>query len=213
MKIKDRKMDPFTWENISIRKYYTIKDILDSGMSDLDKNVALASAVSGIAEDDIWDMSIENAGDLISSLGFMLHFELLKKCPKTIVLGEWKLKVCDLDTFTFAQYVDYQNFCKGKLRDNFTRILSTFLIPEGKAYNTGYDIITLQEDLWDLNFRTGESLLGFFLKRSADSIQDSLAYCRKMLPKMKGEKKKELEKKMDEMDGLLERMTLMGGSV
>lgn len=213
MKIKDRKMDPFTWENISIRKYYTIKDILDSGMSDLDKNVALASAVSGIAEDDIWDMSIENAGDLISSLGFMLHFELLKKCPKTIVLGEWKLKVCDLDTFTFAQYVDYQNFCKGKLRDNFTRILSTFLIPEGKAYNTGYDIITLQEDLWDLNFRTGESLLGFFLKRSADSIGNSLAYCRKMLPKMKGEKKKELEKKMEEMDGLLERMTLMGGSV
>lgn len=213
VKDKDKVADPFSWESITIKKYYEIKDVLDSGMSDLDKNVALASVISGVDEDEIWDMGIDTAGDLISRLSFMLHFELLKKCPKTIVIGEWKLKMCNLDTFTFAQYVDYQNFCKGKLRDNFTRILSTFLIPEGHPYNTGYDIVQLQDELWGLNFQTGESLLGFFLKRSADSICDTLAYLQKMLPKMKGEKKVLLEKKMKDLETNLDRMTHMDGTV
>lgn len=70
----------------------------------------------------------------------------------------------DLTKVTVAQFIDYQNYLKED-EVRLEKLLSVFFMPDGyKDYNSGYDIIKVQEDLLELPIATAQSI-GFFLSR------------------------------------------------
>lgn len=204
----------FSWDKISIQKYYDILDILnDNESDDITKNVKLVSLILDKDEDEVWEMSLPDAGKLISRLNFLNKFQLSERPNVKISLPGYELEVMkDTTSMTVAQYFDYQQFIKMPLRESLEKILSVFLIPKGKKYNEGYDIVDLQNVIRNhLPFVIAQSLLGFMLRESVISLNRSLDSCKKTLKKEGNEeKRKELEMKIRTIQENLERLCSIG---
>lgn len=211
---KNKEKNPFDWENISIDKYYEIKDILDDETDDdITKNVKMVAVITDKDEDEVWSMDMAEAGEYISKLTFLNKFELPKNPNMKIKLPNYDLVVMkDVTKINVAQYVDFQNFVKLPLREGMEKILSIFLIPEGCSYNTGYDIIDLQKEIREnISFRVTEGLLSFFIEKYGELLIHSLVYCRKQIQKTKDKEmmekfkktEKELQQKLDSLIHLI----------
>ena len=214
MKKKEKEKNPFDWENITIEKYYKIKDILDDEVDDdITKNVKLVAVMLNKDEQEVWDMDMAEAGNYISKLQFLNKFELPKHPNMKIKLPSYDLVVIkDLTKINVAQYVDFQNFVKMPMRESMEKILSIFLIPEGCSYNTGYDILDLQKEIREnLSFRVAEGLLSFFIEKYGRSLIHSLVYCRRQVKKTKDKEmmenlektEKEIQQKLDSLIHLI----------
>ena len=217
MKKKDKEKNPFDWENITIEKYYKIKDILDDEEDDdITKNVKLVAVITNKDEQEVWDMDMAEAGEYIGRLQFLNKFELPKNPNMKIKLPSYDLVVIkDLTKINVAQYVDFQNFVKMPLRESMEKILSIFLIPEGCSYNTGYDILDLQKEIREnMSFRVGEGLLSFFIEKYGKSLIHSLVYCRRQVKKTKDKEMMEnLEKTEKELQQKLDSLIHLIGSI
>ena len=208
---KNKEKNPFDWENISIDKYYEIKDILDDESDDdITKNVKMVAVITGKDEDEVWSMDMAEAGEYISRLQFLNKFEMPKNPNMKIKLPNYDLVVMkDVTKINVAQYVDFQNFVKLPLREGMEKILSIFLIPEGCKYNEGYDIIDLQKVIREnISFRVAEGLLSFFIEKYGELLIHSLVYCRHQVKKPKDlemmEKFKKTEKEVQQkLDSLI----------
>lgn len=215
---RDTNKNEFSWDSISIQKYYDILDILDDRDSDeITKNVRLVSLILDKDEDEVWNMSLPDAGELIGKLRFLNDFKLPEKPNMKISLpGYENLEVMkDVSKITVSQYVDFQAFTKQPLRESFEKILSIFIIPKGKRYNDGYDIIDLQRVIREhLPFVVGQGLLGFFLVRQVEYLNSSLTYLEETMGKTKdGKEMKEIQGKIDQMRKQLEHLMSLPGSV
>ena len=211
---KNKEKNPFDWENITIEKYYKIKDILDDEVDDdITKNVKLVAVMLNKDEQEVWDMDMAEAGNYISRLQFLNKFELPKNPNMKIKLPSYDLVVIkDLSKINVAQYVDFQNFVKMPMRESMEKILSIFLIPEGCSYNTGYDILDLQKEIREnMSFRVAEGLLSFFIEKYGRSLIHSLVYCRRQVKKTKDKEmmenlektEKEIQEKLDSLIHLI----------
>lgn len=211
---KNKEKNPFDWENITIEKYYEIKDILDDEEDDdITKNVKMVAVITDKDEDEVWSMDMAEAGEYISRLQFLNKFELPDNPNMKFNLPGYQLKVMkDVSKISVAQYVDFQNFVKLPLREGMEKILSIFLIPEGCKYNEGYDIIDLQKVIREnISFRVAEGLLSFFIEKYGELLIHSLVYCRKQVKKTKDKEmmekfkktEKEIQQKLDSLIHLI----------
>lgn len=206
--MKKKEKDNFGWESITIDKYYSICDIIyDDDIDDITKNVKLVALIADIQEDEIWKMEINDVGNLTKRLDFLNTFTLPKHTRMKITLpfyGEVEV-MKDISKMTYAQYVDYQTFSRMKLEDGIEKILSVFILPRGKKYNDGYDIVDFQRVIREnMPFRTAQGLLSFFLGRSANSMVNSLTFLDRTLRKM--EESPEKEELMEKRNSLLNQM-------
>lgn len=190
---KNKEVNPFSWDNISINKYYEIMDILNAEDDDITKNVKLIALIMDKDEDEIWNMDLNAAGDLIGKLLFLNKFDIPENPKGKIVLPNYVLNISgDVTNMSVAQYVDFQNFATMPLRDGIDKILSIFLIPDGKTYNNGYDVLDLQKEIREnMTFRVAQGMLSFFLKRSVKLLTVSLTYLSKTLKKTKNPEMRE----------------------
>lgn len=210
---KFKEQDPFSWDNISINKYYDILDILESEDDDITKNVRLVSVILDKDESEIWDMDIQDVSEYTHKLGFLNKFDL-PSAPKKVIIGDYKLEVVkDISKISIGQYVDYQNFVTRPLRESIDKILSVFLIPEGKKYNTDYDIINLQQTIREhMSFKIAQSFLQFFFIKYLKLLMHSLRSFQKAMKKETDpEKRKEAEKKVEEIEKKVEALTHLIG--
>lgn len=214
---KNKEKNPFDWENISIDKYYEIKDILDDETDDdITKNVKMVAVITDKDEDEVWSMDMAEAGEYISRLQFLNKFELPDNPNMKFNLPGYQLKVMkDVSKISVAQYVDFQNFVKLPLREGMEKILSIFLIPEGCKYNEGYDIIDLQKVIREnISFRVAEGLLSFFIEKYGELLIHSLVYCRRQVKKTKDpEMMEKLEKAQKEIMQKLDSLIHLIGCI
>lgn len=148
-------MKKITWNDITLEKYYQIKNTLE--VQDEYTVFQLLDTLFGI---DSNSMPITEFSKYSKALDF------LKEEVPTVNLSE-QYTINDtvynsnfnLTTLTAAQFIDYQNYVG---TDKFEDYLSVFFIPEGHKYNDGYDMAKVKEDLLQLDFPTVKSLAFFF---------------------------------------------------
>lgn len=143
-----------SWEEISLKRYEELMSFINAEekMSDLDRSIEMCAILSGDrdnAREQLLNMSME---DLIKELN-KIHFVVEKyksKPPKTeyIIDGKEYTVQLNIKGMTAAQYIDFQNFYKD-YEKNFKYIFLCFLIPKGKKYNDGYDVMELADELYD----------------------------------------------------------------
>lgn len=91
---------------------------------------------------------------------------------------------------TTAQYIDFQTYTQDTMR-NLPQILSCLLIPQGKKYNTDYDIIEVQDAIrTHLSVTDCNRLSAFFLRRWRISIKGMLIYSRWQIKRVKDKSKR-----------------------
>lgn len=219
--MKDIKLKK-SWSEVTLAEYDKIMEICyNEDLSEAEKDVALIALLCGKTEDEIWQMPLEDIKFLKIDLMFLTNdFNYPKTLSfKKLKIGDWELEVIpDLQKMTYAQFVDYQTYIKdtdrtGSAPKNKAAILSCFLIPKGKRYNDGYDLMELQRAIKEnVSILVYNSVWYFFLQRSKSLLNNSaislasklkvLSWMMRKSNPMKG-KLKELAKKVRELPLLL----------
>lgn len=179
MKIDIKKK---SWNDITISDYRKIKEITEREFdSELEKGIAVLSVLCDVSEDDVYSLPINQLKGLLDGISWMnepYSFDKNWKADSLTINGEKYDIVCDINKFTVAQYADFQIYWnKRDDVDYMARVLSVFIVPKGKIYNDGYDVVELIDILENnISINVWNSICYFFLNSCLLSIEASL-YC------------------------------------
>ena len=183
------------YNELTVGKYQEIMVLLnDEPLDNLTLQTSLISILSDMDEDDVLNLPLSEYNKMVQGTAF-----LQTDPPKRIVATSYKLGGMHLETMlnlremTAGQYIDYQTFVKEP--DKYlVELLSVFLIPKGKKYNDGYDIIEVQSLIRDnLSIVDALSLSAFFLVLSQSLIKVTLTSLKSKVKKMKKKAKNQEE--------------------
>lgn len=172
------------WSDITLKKYYEIQNILS-----VEDDWTMLNLIDCIYGVDSQSLPIYKLKEF--NISFMKEPIPEVKLEKQYTLnGTVYNSNCDITKVTVAQFIDYQNYIK-EPEVRLEKLLSVFFMPEGsKDYNTGYDIIKVQEDLLELPIDVAQSI-GFFFGKQLHLFMILFPYSLiNQVEKMKMEKKK-----------------------
>lgn len=153
----------------------------DGDRDEVDRQAATLALLTGASERDILNLPIQEYSGLAAAARFLGEQPAIpSRIAASYVCGPFRLKpTADFRRITAAQYIDFQTFApEGEAR--FVELLSVFLVPEGKAYNDGYDVLEVQAALRaDLSVLDALALSAFFLTRFARSIRATITSLRR----------------------------------
>lgn len=195
------------YNDVTIEKYQEIKSILESGFDEAETQIKLVAVLNDMDEDEVGNLSLAEFHNLNTNLLFLTEVPQQKIVATKYKLGKYELEtMLNIQDMTVSQYIDYQTFVKDT--DKYlVELLSIFLIPKGKKYNEGYDIIEIQKTIREnLSIVDAISLAGFFLLWYQSLTKATLSSLTRRLKKMKRKMKNQEEiQKMEEAIANLER--------
>lgn len=199
------------WDNISINTYYKIVDIAeDDALCEAEKDIATIAVLCDVDEEDVYDLTIPEAQRLKSQILFLNDFSFNEEIKyKTLKLnGNEYIIDADLSKMNMSQYIDFQTYWqRNDLRTYYGNILACFIIPKGKKYNTGYDVVKLAEELRDtISIKVANEVCFFFIKELLYSIKGTQIYLEWMMKKMK-KRNPQMEKELNQLIELNKKRT------
>jgi hypothetical protein len=196
-----------SWDKVTIGKYQEIKAIVETVKDENEARTQLLSCITDIEIEDLLDMPLVRYNHLLQNISF-----IYEEIPKTMVATKYVLGgvtfdvMLNMEKMITAQFIDYQNYIKD-VNANLVPLLSIFLIPKGKKYNDGYDIVKMQQIIRDnLCIVDAAALTAFFLKWYESLLKVTVSYLTKKMKKMmKAEKDETVKEKMKEAIANLEK--------
>lgn len=163
---------------LPIGKYIDIVDLCNTEMDDVDRRVKIIGILTGLTDDEVLNLPLTQFTEFSAKAKF-----LDKECPENLIPavsrsyqvgGFVLLPVTDMRKITTAQYIDFKTFEKDK-EHRFVEMLSCFLVPRGKQYNDGYDILDVHDAIRrEMSVAEVLALLAFFFKSWAELIRSTL---------------------------------------
>lgn len=189
------------YENLTLGRYMRINAVLDEGGEEIDQQVQILAILDDKTPDDILLLPLTDYARMAAQSAF-----LRVPCKPTPITSGWRygnlVPTEDFRKINTAQYIDFQTFSK-QFPATLPELLSCFLVPEGKAYNDGYDVAEVQNKVRELPLPVALGLSAFFLERFSASIEDSITSLRGAAMKAKGKQRKEMLAKLTEVEALL----------
>lgn len=185
-----------SFDKLTIGKYKDIKDVLDRNLSEVETNMEIVAILNDLDVSDIGDMPLGAFNYLMRDMLFLYSEPKKRMVADRYRFGKYELNtMLNLKDMTVAQYVDYQEFLKDS--DKYlTQILSVFLIPKGKKYNEGYDIVDVQRAIEDnMSIEEAISLSAFFLNLYQSLTKVTLTSLTKRMRRMEKKSRNEEEKR------------------
>ena len=186
-----------SYEKLTVGKYQEVKAVIDSDVDEYSTNIQLVAVLNNMTEEEVGDLDLKSYQTLNQKL------EFLQELPaKRMVATKYKIGGFDLDVMmsmqqmTVAQYIDYQTYLKD-VDKYLVEMLSVFLIPKGKKYADGYDIIEVQNAIRDnMSIIDAMSLSAFFLLLYQSLTKATVASLTRKMKKMmkKSKNSQEIEK-------------------
>ena len=194
-----------TWENINLRTYAEIHNILISNEIEQDEKLVLITQL--IYDINVLEKPIIEVRKYFDNVNTLLKTDMPKEVVQdTYIINNVTYKLFkDVEKISTAMFIDYSNYVQNDFSiNNYNEFLSIFLIPEGHTYNDGYDIRKVQNDIDNfLPITTAYSIASFFLSYSIRLQKTTLKFLMWEVLKNKTLKWKEKKK-------LIKQMALLG---
>lgn len=164
-----------SFNELPIGKYFQIKEELTDITDEQERVFTLIAVLCEVEVEDVYKSPMKELSALINEIKWFSEPVKPSKAPRRIKLGDFILKPSyDVKNINVQQYIDYSIFSKDREKF-YVENLCTFLIPEGKVYNDGYDIVEVQNVVREqLSIQTSESLYMSFAKSSRRLLNRSL---------------------------------------
>lgn len=174
------------YDHLPIGKYLQVLELAKTE----DNDIAIVEALSGKTADELLNMPIAEYRTLADKAGFLFYKPTPAKVQKVYKVGDYTLCLGrKFEKMTTAQYIDFKEYAKTGETD-IARYLSVVLVPEGKAYNDGYDVDEVCEAIRD-HLMTPDALgiRDFFVTRLEKLTAASLTFSRMIAARMKDKEK------------------------
>lgn len=206
-----------SYDEMSVGIFMEVKDILkDDTLSELEKRVRLLAILNDMSEEEIMGMPVSKLTNMVGNMDFLAKQPKTKTPPDEITLnGNIYSIQYDVQNITTAQYIDFQTLIKD-YEKYMVEIASIVVIPKGKKYNEGYDIVAVQGDIRDYMSIVDLSSICFFFVQLYKGLMGSLtSYSIKQMKKMmRREKNKVMKIKIGrtiiQMRQLMEEIRISG---
>lgn len=159
--------DKKTWNDITLGDLMQIRSINELQMAtDDEKNLKVASLVCGIDYDTLTNMPLDDVRQYMDKTEFLLHEPVPNKARRTYVINgrKYKLLKNEMELLT-SQYIDFQALHKEGFDKVPGELLSIMMVPEGHAYNDGYDKEQVISDMYDMHVEDALGIVDFFTLR------------------------------------------------
>lgn len=190
------------YKALTLGRFMKIDAILRSGEDEVQQQVEIIAVLADMDADDVLQLPLGDYAKYAKQTAF-----LRVPCKPTEITDgyRWRdlLPVADFRKINTAQYIDFQTFAKD-FPATLPEILSVFMVPEGKAYNDGYDPAAVQQQVREMPLADALGLAAFFFGKFSALIVDSLTSWGAEMRKADPQKKKELTKKIAEVQALLQ---------
>lgn len=166
-----------TWDDISLKQFNQINDILQA----YDKYTIfnLIDIIYGV---DSTNLPLNEALQYnIDFLKSPINKPILKE--HYIINGRKYSSNIKLTEVSAGQFLDFQNYSREK-DPSFEKLLSVFFIPDGHVYNDGYNIQEVMDDLQDLPIPVVYEAAFFFKTQFQIFVNSFLRYFSKNLKKI-----------------------------
>lgn len=187
------------WKEVSISEWKQLKEIAESDMEPLEKNVETIAVLEGVPAKQVWAMPMYKIQQITNTMGWMENFNFDKKAnltnAKIKIDGQKYVITPDLNKLSVAAYADFQFYMKNR-DENMGLILTCFIVPIGKDYGDGYDVQELAQLFENsLSIVFWNEVFFSLIKNSLYSIKASEIYLEWTARK---EKDKEIQEKLKE---------------
>jgi len=182
------------WKSITVGQFKIVDSIIQSDLSEDDKNIELVAQLFNYSEEEINLMPISKFAEKLNSIQFLRETPPTDKLPNYIFLNRKFYKVIkNLTDITAGQYADLKEYTKVKedINSKLNLILTTFIVPctwygSPKKYN-GERIPKQADDFDEMPMSIAYSLAVFFCNLFPQLIEATEIY---MVQKAESELKK-----------------------
>lgn len=178
-----------SYKELTINKYLELQELLNEEMDDLALQVRLIAVLSGVSEDEILDLPLDEYQKLVAKTSFLTEKpKTSKNVPNKIVIGGKKYTICkSVPNMNVAQYIDYHSWSSHNEQDkHISNILACFIIPEGHKYGDGYDLGEVTDSIANnMSIEDAIAVCFFFHNKYRRTIEDMLIYLDWKIRRMK----------------------------
>ena len=161
------------YQNLTIRQYQLINQIVKSDKDDLDKEIAIASIITGKSEEEILTMPLEQVKELFS-YAKLNEAEANLKVNKYVWLnGKLYTGITDLDKLTTGNYVDLKNFGSKDFIGNLHNLLAILYKPLLAGKIDGKKHAQIASDMLDAKLGQVAGLV-FFYSNVLESLNPTI---------------------------------------
>lgn len=193
-----KKENKLNWYNVNLNQFIKLQDVLNIE-DDTERIISVAEILFGT---DITDLTLKEFNEQVKQLSFLKEEIPVKNPPKKLEINGNKYYMdCLLGNVTTAQYVDFMNHSN---TNDFVKMLSVFIIPDGHKYNDGYDMLQVLNDIGSLPIPIANSAAFFFARQFSKFMEIFQSYSIKTikktnLPKMEKKRLIEVVKKSTDL--------------
>lgn len=191
------------YNTLTLGLYLDIDAVLQSDAEDIDKQVRIIALLDGTTPEAVLALPLKEYSAKAAATDFLRHACPPISAPSRVISGDFVLiPTKDFTNITTAQYVDFQTFSKGGTA-KLPELIAVLLVPEGHKYNDGYDVAQVVRVVRDLPLPVALGLSAFFFGQLVQSIQASLTSLESAAKSLPTQRRVELEKKAEDLQGLL----------
>lgn len=164
------------YDALTVGKYEAIQHALRDHAGDINRrNLAILSILTDKSEAELLDMPVSRFRALMDKASFLRRPLRAAPLRKSYTLGDMTLRpVADIQKITTAQYIDFQTLAQ-QPEEPVAQLVSCLLLPEGRRYNTDYDMADVHRAIRDFMLITeAQGLLAFFFETSRRSMLNTL---------------------------------------
>lgn len=190
-----------SWSKINIDCYEQLRKLKlneTDELNNLNEQITLLSILCEVDEDEIVELTTEEFKELLSQTTFLNELPKVKIQPYYTLNGKEYEVFLNLKNMTVAQYLDFQTFYKDQDK-YFKELLSIFVIPKDKKYNTDYNIEEVINEIGEyMSIVDAYSILFFFTLLYQNLMLSTVEYSIREMMKMKRNLSKEEKEKLKE---------------
>ena len=191
------------YNTLTLGLYLDIDAVLQSDAEEIDKQVRIIALLDGTTPEAVLALPLKEYSAKAAATDFLRHECPPVSAPSRVISGDFVLiPTKDFTTITTAQYVDFQTFSKGGTA-KLPELIAVLLVPEGHNYNDGYDVAQVVRTVRELSLPVALGLSAFFFGQLVQSIQASLTSLESAAKSLPKRRRAELERKAEDLQGLL----------
>lgn len=188
------------WNDVTLGIWMRMNEIT-ARENEIERIVGFVALFNNMTEDEVLALPLDKFKEYMAQMGWMNTPPDIEQPKKEYVVnGHTYELTMNFHKLTTAQYIDFQSYTKS---EDYSQMLSVFLIPKGKKYGDGYDVFEVQQDLKQMPVREVLGLMGFFIILYRSWSRALLKYSSRILRKAaKREKNPELMETVKRMEEL-----------
>ncbi|MBO7387381.1 MAG: hypothetical protein J6U15_06210 [Lachnospiraceae bacterium] len=188
------------WSDVTLSTWMRMNEIT-ARENEIERIVGFVALFNEMTEDEVLALPLDKFKEYMAQMGWMnTPPDIEQPKQEYTINGKTYVLTMNFHKLTTAQYIDFQSYTKS---EDYSQMLSVFLIPKGKKYGEDYDVYEVQQDLKQMPVQEVLGLMGFFIILYRSWSRALLKYSSRILRKAaKREKNPELMETVTKMEEL-----------